>query len=116
MAMTQMLESVAPQSAEPRDSRVVPKDADRTRCISSVMPEPLAERIVIVSANPTSIDEPCRALEQDGYELSYATPETLPEIAGQLEFDLILVDMSTVPEDALALCRRPPPHPPTFPE
>lgn len=105
MAMTQMLEPLSVDSG-PRESGIVPIDDDWTRRISSVMPAKPVERIVVVSADPTSLRRPCVALQQGGYELSFASPESLPDIVGELEVDLVLLDMSHAPATAAALCRR----------
>jgi two-component system cell cycle response regulator len=104
MAMTHLYESLPPDE-NVRPSAVVPKDEDWTRRISSVMPGKVAERIVVVSADPTLLRKPCQALERDGYELSFASPEAFVEIAPQLDMDLVLVDMTQDPTAAVHLCR-----------
>jgi diguanylate cyclase (GGDEF)-like protein len=106
--MTQLLEPLEPLPiVEPgsRDSAVVPCDGEWTSRISSVMPAKAPERIVVVSNHPASLRKACRALEQDGYELSYASPEALLEIVEQVHADLLLVDMAPSPSAALELCR-----------
>src|SRR5437016_4780783 len=108
MCMTQLVEPLQPLPiVEPgsRDSTVVPCDGEWTNRISSVMPAKAPERIVVVSNHPASLRKPCRALEQDGYELSYASPEALLDIVEQVRADLLLVDMAPSPSAALELCR-----------
>jgi two-component system, cell cycle response regulator len=106
MCMTQLLEPIALAEASSRDSGIVPRETEWTNRISSVMPERAPERIVIVSEDPTSLGRSCLALEQDGYELSYASPESILEIAPTLGADLLLVDMSRESAAALELCRK----------
>ena len=67
MAMTHLYESLLPDE-NVRPSAVVPKEEDWTRRISSVMPGKAAERIVVVSEDPTLLRKHCQALERDGYE------------------------------------------------
>jgi two-component system cell cycle response regulator len=105
MAMTQLNFSPSPLEMAPRDSSVVPKDDDFTRVFPSVMPRALVERIVVVSAEPTSQASICALLDQDGYDLSFATPESILEIAPQLETDVLLLIMAEAPEATLSLCR-----------
>jgi diguanylate cyclase (GGDEF)-like protein len=104
--MTQLLEPIGLAEVDPRDSAIVPRDAEWTNRISSVMPQRSIERIVIVSDDPTSLARPCHALEQDGYELSYASRDSILEIASTLGADLLLVDMSHDAGATLELCRR----------
>src|SRR5882757_8863056 len=106
MCMTQLLEPIPLADAASRDSAIVPREPEWTNRISSVMPKRAPERIVIVSEDPTSLRRPCLALEQDGYELTYASPESFLEIAPTLGADLLLVEMTRETAAALELCRR----------
>jgi diguanylate cyclase (GGDEF)-like protein len=107
MAMTQLHLNESPFGEPgPRDSAVVPRDDDFTRSFPSVMPRALVERIVIVSSEPISQASVCALLEQEGYDLGFASPESLLEIAPQLETDVLLLVMGGAPETALSLCRK----------
>jgi two-component system cell cycle response regulator len=103
MAMTQLYESMPDEGVRP--SAIVPRDDDWTRRISSVMPGKVAERIVVVSEDPTLLRKPCQALERDGYELSFASPDSIVDIAAQLDADLVMIDMTQAPSIAVHLCR-----------
>ncbi len=104
MCLTQACESLPPDE-NGRPSAVVPKDEPWTR-ISSVMPGRMSERIVVVSEDPTSLRKSCAALEREGYELSFASPDSIGEIAALLDVDLVLLDMTRAPGAAVAFCRK----------